>query len=106
MRALPLLLCMLSIVSRADDLDNLRLKWRQMLAGGATLDTTISQVRSRLTSVQSTGRNDWNSLQKASGRTALWTDLASTTVSADISSTYGRLHDMAIAWATPGQSFY
>jgi hyaluronate lyase len=97
---------MLSTVSRADDLDNLRLKWQQMLAGGATLDTTISQVRSRLTSIQSTGRNDWNSLQKASGRTALWTDLASTTVSADISSTYGRLHDMAIAWATPGQSLY
>src|SRR5262249_18393536 len=36
----------------------------------------------------------------------LWTDQASTTVSADISNTYGRLRDMAVAWATPGQTLY
>jgi hyaluronate lyase len=40
------------------------------------------------------------------GGQALWTDLASTTVSAQISSTYGRLRAMALAWATPGQALY
>src|SRR5579862_279360 len=95
-----LLILALPLLCMADNMDDLRLRWRQMLVGGADLDPTLPQVRSRLTSIQSTGRNDWTSLQKASNRSTLWTDLASTTVSANVSSTYGRLRDMAVAWAT------
>jgi hyaluronate lyase len=90
----------------ADDFDALRLRWRRTLTGGVALDTTLPAVQSRLTSIASTARSDSTALQRAANRSTLWNDLASTTVSADISSTYGRLRDMAIAWATPGQALY
>ena len=110
MRRIPwlgsLLLLALPFLTMADDMDNLRLRWRQTLVGGSNLDPSLAQVRSRLNSIQSAGRNDWSSLQKAADRQALWTDIARTNISADISSTYGRLRDMAVAWATPGQTMY
>src|SRR5581483_1382092 len=99
------LICLLPLLAFADSMDDLRLRWAQMLTGG-TLDPTIAEVRSRLSSVQSTANREWTSMQKAANRQSLWTDLASTTDSAAISSNYGRLHDLAIAWATPGQSLY
>src|SRR5216683_3210691 len=95
-----LLVLALPFLSVADDMVNLRLRWRQTLTGGTDLDPGLAQVRSRLTSIQSTGRSDWSSLQKAPDRQTLWTDIALTNISADISSTYGRLRDMAAAWAT------
>src|SRR5215471_15166767 len=76
-------------------MDDLRIRWREMLIGGANLDTTIPQVRSRLSSMQSTANREWSTLDKSAGRQALWSDLASATNSADVSSNYGRLHDMA-----------
>lgn len=90
----------------ADDLDDLRLRWAQILNGGGSLDMTIAEVNSQLSAIQSAANRDWNSMQKSANRQSLWTDLASTTSSAAISSNYGRLHDMAVAWATPGQNLY
>src|SRR5438874_12083804 len=101
-----LFLFALAILCMADNMDDLRLRWRQTLIGGADLDPSLPQVRSRLTSIQSTGRNQWSSMQKAADRQTLWTDIARTNISADVSSTYGRLRDMASAWATPGQALY
>src|ERR1043166_3114461 len=51
-------LLLLPCVTLANDFDDLRFRWRQMLVGGANLDTTLPQVRSRLTSIQNTGRNN------------------------------------------------
>lgn len=45
-------------------------------------------------------------MQRAADRTTLWNDLARTNVSADISGAYGRLRNMTLAWATPGQGLY
>ncbi|MCX6630972.1 MAG: polysaccharide lyase beta-sandwich domain-containing protein [Candidatus Solibacter sp.] len=106
MRNRTLLLCLAPLLCRADDLDNLRLRWRQTLTGGAALDSALPAVRSRLSSIESTARSQWNSLEKFAARTTLWTDIARTNISADISSSYGRLRDMAVAWATPGQGLY
>src|SRR2546421_304045 len=103
--ATALLLCC-SALGRADEMDDLRLRWRQMLIGGETLDTSIPQVRSALASIESSARNNRASLQKSADRPALWTDLARTNISADVSSNYGRLRTMALAWAQPGQNFY
>ena len=100
------LLALVPALALADSFDDLRLSWRQMLIGGTLLDTTIPQIRSALASVNSTGKRYLSSLQTATGRQSLWTDIASTTVSADISSNYSRLHSVALAWATPGQSLY
>lgn len=91
---------------RADEVDDLRLRWRRMLIGGETLDTTLPQVRSALASIESAARNNRASLQKSSDRQSLWTDLTRTNISADVSSNYSRLRTMALAWAQPGQSLY
>jgi hyaluronate lyase len=100
------LLGLLPMLASADSFDDLRIRWRQMLIGGTSPDATIPQVRSALASVNSTGKRYWSSLQTATSRQSLWTDIASTTVSADISSNYSRLHSLALGWATPGQSLY
>lgn len=99
------LLSLLPAACLADDFDNLRLRWRTMITGGSP-DASIPQVKSRLSSIESSARTYWNSLQKSSTRASLWTDIARTTVSADISSNYSRLRALALAWATPGQALY
>ena len=91
---------------RADNMDDLRLRWRGMLTGGDALDTAIPQVRSTLSSIESSARSNRASLQKSTDRQTLWTDIARTNVSADVSSTYSRLRTMALAWAQPGQNLY
>src|SRR6266849_6110006 len=101
-RFVCLILGLLPAAGMADPFDDLRTRWQQTLTGGAALDTTIPQVRSNLNSINSTARRYWSSLQSNNGRTSLWTDIASTTISADISSNYSRLHALATAWATPG----
>src|SRR5216684_2653853 len=88
----------LPMLASADSFDDLRLRWRQMLIGGTSLDTTIPQVRSALASINSTGKRNWSSLQTAAGRQSLWTDIAGATVSADISNNYSRLRSLALAW--------
>lgn len=97
--ALPGLVC-------ADQFDDLRLKRRAMLTGGATVDYSLPQVQSRLAAIESTARRYWTSLDKASERSALWPDLASDSSSAQITSAASRLKAMALAWATPGQKLY
>jgi hyaluronate lyase len=101
-----ILLFVVPLLGRADSFDDLRQRWQQELIGGASVDTTIPQVRSRLASIQSAGKTYWASLQKSATRQTLWTDASSATVSANISTSYSRLHAMAIAWATPGQTLY
>jgi hyaluronate lyase len=100
------LLCLLPARGLADDIDVLRLHWRQMLTGGASPDTSIAEVRSRLSSLESLANREWSFMDKSAGRQTLWADLASPNSSSAISSTYSRLHELALAWATAGQSLY
>jgi hyaluronate lyase len=83
-----------------------RLKRYAMLTGGPGIDYSIPQVHARLASIESGARGYWRSLQKDPGRANLWGDLASTTISAQITSAWSRLKAMALAWATPGQDLY
>jgi len=101
-----LLLTAFVLCCHADSFDDLRLKRLNMITGGSGLDYALPQIRSRLTSIESNARNNWNSLQKTPNRVTLWTDTASTTVSAQITTAWSRLNTMALAWATPGQSLY
>jgi len=75
------------VAGAADECGELRLRWRQKLTGGAALTAAVP-------------------MQKAPGSANLWSDLAKPGVSGGISRAYGRLRDMAVAWATPGQALY
>src|SRR5512140_3232284 len=90
----------------ADEFDDLRLRWRGMLTGGDGVDLTMPEVRERLAAIDSTARGNWTGLLKAPDRRALWSDLASATVSSQITSSWKRVKDMALAWATPGTQHF
>jgi hyaluronate lyase len=91
-------------VASADDFDVLRLRWREILTGGTNLDLADPAIAHSLESLSSSAQSLWNKLVTASDRTYLWADLASTSNSAHITSTYDRLKTMALAYATRGTS--
>jgi hyaluronate lyase len=103
---LGVLIMLLATMAWADSFDDLRLEWRDFMTGGTNLNLADPVVASRVSSIASTANNRWSTLNKAANRTYLWSDAASTTVSADIVTTYQRLRDMALGWATLGSSVY
>ncbi len=103
-RFLPVLAAfLLGSFAQADEYDTLRLKWFDTLVGTG-YDTQDPVVISKLNSIASSANSNWSSMDKSPARTFLWSDLASTTVSAHITDNYNRLRAMAIAYATPGCS--
>src|SRR5574340_267268 len=98
-------LVLLAAALHADPFDDLRLRWRETLTGGE-VDLAMPQIRSRLASIESTARGYRDRMDKSAGRTALWSELASPTNSSHMTSSWRRLRDMALAWATPGQALY
>jgi hyaluronate lyase len=105
-RAGLLLVTILAAPAWADPFDGVRLKRHAMLTGGAGIDYSLPQIHARLANIESSARGYWRGLQKDPGRAALWPDLASATISAQITSAWSRLKSMALAWATPGQNLY
>ena len=94
-----------ALVARADAYDDLRQKWRD-LNTGAGYDPAASDVKSRLSSVANSANGYWSSMDKSAARSNLWSDAASTTVSAHLTTCYSRLRSMALAYATVGCSLY
>ena len=88
------LLQALTLSSRADQFDDLRLYWQNYLisTGGSP------------SSIASTANSYWSSMNTSPTRTYLWSDLPLGSVSANIVSTFQRLQAMALGWATPGSS--
>ena len=89
---------------RADQYDTLRLKYVESLTGGTNYSLADSLIAAEVVSVAKSGSNYWASLNTAPGRTYLWSDLASTTDSSQISAGYGRLYNMALAYVTYGST--
>jgi hyaluronate lyase len=100
-RFLVVLLIASGFSARADEYDTLRLKWRDIIVGTG-YNTADPDVASRLASINSSANSNWAWMTKTAGRVFLWSDLDSTTDSADISTSYSRLRTMALAYATPG----
>ena len=94
---------LLAAFARADEYDDLRLRWRDTIVGTG-YDTADATVISRLNSIANSANSNWSSMDKSPTRTFLWSDLASTTVSIHINYSYQRLRSMALAYATPGCS--
>jgi len=88
-----------------DDFDSLRVRWKASLTGW-DLELTDPAIAARVRSVESSGRSVWNSMDKSAARKYLWSDLSSTTVSSQMSSSYNRLRSMALALETRGTALY
>ncbi|MBO9604446.1 MAG: discoidin domain-containing protein [Paenibacillaceae bacterium] len=90
----------------ADAYDDLRVKMYDMLTGGPTYDPADPDISGKIAVITSKAQTNWNSMNKSSGRTYLWSDLASTTISKDALGSYQRLEEMSFAYATRGSSLH
>ncbi|WP_164716278.1 polysaccharide lyase family 8 super-sandwich domain-containing protein [Paenibacillus whitsoniae] len=94
----------------ADEYDGLREKWRSYLLGGdySETDTDVSAI---LTDQSALVQTTWDSMNKSSGRTYLWSDLDdasvdSLTKSSYMAITYSRLYTLAVGYARHGSATY
>ena len=88
----------------ADEYDTLRAKWRLQLTGGSGIDTADPDIAARIGAITSTAQGYLDTLQTGSGRTYLWSDLATWTKSTTVTQTYSRILAMALAYSTTGSS--
>src|SRR5262249_45362790 len=90
--------------AQSDEFDDLRTKWKDMLTGGASFDPADPDIANRIAAIDGDARTQWSRMSTATDRAYLWSDLASTTVSSHITSSYNRLKAMALAFSTHGSS--
>ncbi len=103
-------------VLSADEYDDLRLRWVEVLTGGSTFDAGDPDFAAALDDLDLlvvsngvsrdtvNGTAFWDKLNTSPSRTFLWSDLASTSNSGHVTSSYNRLRTMARAYSTHGSS--
>src|SRR5437588_6086845 len=91
--------------SAADEFDSLRLKWRDTLTLGTNASKADTNYFAWISSVESNSQSFWGSMNTNAGRTNLWSKFNQlSTVSSDITGTYGRLKAMALGYSVHGSS--
>ena len=98
------ILFLTAAILRADDFDTLITGWATFVTGGTNINLADSVIASRVSGAANSANSYWSSLDKTAARTYLWSDAASTTVSADITTCYSRLSAMAQGYAQTGSS--
>ncbi|MDR6550461.1 polysaccharide lyase 8 family protein [Paenibacillus qinlingensis] len=88
----------------ADEYDTLRAKMYDFTTGGSTYDTNDPDIVTKVANITASAQSNWDTMNKASGRTYLWSDLATTTESEHVSQSYQRLESMTLAYVTRGSS--
>ncbi|MDR6882047.1 polysaccharide lyase family 8 super-sandwich domain-containing protein [Bacillus sp. 3255] len=89
----------------------MRAKWLTKLTGGTEYDPADPDIAANLAKMAGSVTNSeatgfWDTLNKEANRTYVWSDLTSTTDSAQVSTAYGRLRTMALAYTLQGSSLY
>ncbi len=92
------------VQAAGDEYDALRDKWEVTLTGGSGYDPLDSDIANQISTVTATAQSYWDSMDKSPTRTYLWSDLAKTTVSSQITTAYVRLKAMAVANRTYGST--
>ncbi len=96
-------------VTGASEYETLRQRWAQLLTGG-DFDETQSEYQDPLAELDQTAQDHWETMDTSADRDRLWSDLpipASSSASAgesNITDSYGRLQEMAMAYVTNGSS--
>ncbi|SDD65762.1 hyaluronate lyase [Paenibacillus sp. UNCCL117] len=89
----------------ADEFDSLREKWKALLTGGSGYNASDPDIAAQLTAIADKAQANWDAMDKTPG-SYLWSDLASATSSAQITSGYTRLREMALGYASKGSALY
>ena len=100
-----------SVDASSEVYSELRHKWFDKLTGGTSYDVDDPIIQQYITNLDQSISNDeesgiWDQLEKGVNRTYLWSDLASTTSSAQMSSNFSRIKTLALAYQTIGSSYY
>lgn len=85
--------------------DELRLRWQTLLTGGPTVDPADPDLAVAIARVDRLAQSALATLDRSANRTALWPDLASTTLSNHVASNFRRIKQLAVAWATNGSAY-
>ena len=85
--------------------DLLRQKWSDFLTGGSNYNTQDPSIAAQISLTDQNVKKYWSSMNTSSGTPSLWSDLPSTTSSAQVSDAYTRLRWMALAYATTGSQY-
>ncbi|SDE70771.1 hyaluronate lyase, partial [Paenibacillus sp. UNCCL117] len=88
--------------SAADEFDTLRSKWKVMLTGGTSYNASDPNIAAAISRITAAAQTNWDSMDKSSGRTYLWSDLSGPTDSKALTASYGRVKSMALAYSTHG----
>jgi hypothetical protein len=94
----------------AQDYAQVRTKWKQLLTGGELTSAQLADpnIQANITSIESSARSYWSSMDKDSGRTAIWYGSSfeyAPGKSLHFSQSYSRLQTMARAYAQSGTTF-
>jgi len=88
-----------------DSTDELRRRWQTLLTGGLSVDPADPDLAVAIAAVDKLARSALTTLDRSASRTTLWPDLASTTLSNHVASSFRRVEQIAIAWATNGSAY-
>ncbi|MBC7722104.1 MAG: hyaluronate lyase, partial [Pedobacter sp.] len=88
------------VPSALDAYDSLRIKWKNILTGANT-SYSEKYVDAKVAYITKDAQANWDKLEKHTDRAFLWQDLASTTISAEITYAYRRIYTMALAYNLP-----
>ncbi|UUN30803.1 polysaccharide lyase 8 family protein [Streptomyces sp. FIT100] len=88
-----------------DAFASLRARAAALSTGGA-IDPADPVFDAALSALDSAAQAQWSALDRTTGRTALWPDLAPVEAAGNMGQSYGRLLTLATAWSTPGSAFH
>ncbi|WP_165390743.1 polysaccharide lyase family 8 super-sandwich domain-containing protein [Pseudoduganella lutea] len=100
--ALLLAAVLLAPHARADEFDDLRLKWRNRAASAPALPANDPDLLAQGSAGNAAAQQYWSAMDRGTGRTALWPDLPLGTVSANVTASFTRLNALAAAYGTTG----
>lgn len=89
-----------------DDYDSLRGRWLHSLTGGTSYDLKDKDIQNRIAKITDKGQSAWDDLMKADGQTFLFKGYPSSKPTQNITESYGRLKDMALAYSTYGSPLF
>ncbi len=106
-----MLLCSLAVEGFAtgpdpvpmDVVSMLRARWTASLTG-SLIESEDATVRSAIGRADAIAKSKWTSMSVSP--TSLWSDLTPLSSDSDMTMTFSRLEYLAVAYRTPGSSFY
>jgi hyaluronate lyase len=91
-----------AVAATSSDFDRVRNQWQATLVGD--YDLSDPAIQKYVTDSAAAAQPFWTSMNKSAGRTYLWSDLDSSSISAVQRNNVGRLRTLALAFKSPGSS--